>query len=767
MSRKTVSYYLFSIAIIITIAISILLFRAPQPQSKNISLSEFSAERAFIHTDAIFSKPHMIGTDEHERVKDYIVEELKKLGLEVSVQKSTAISSYKGKVVSAYVQNVIGILKGTDRNGKSVVIAGHYDTQPHTLGAADDGSAVAAMLESARALKQGSQLKNDIVFVFTDAEEIGLLGAKAFVEEHDLIDNIGLVLNIEARGNEGASVIFELSPENGWIIKELKKATPYTIAHSLAYEVYKVLPNGTDFTEFKNIGLSGLNAGIVDGFVNYHSMTDSPENLNMNSLQHQGEYALSVAKHFGNLNLTNTKADDVVFFNIIGYKMIIYSMELNILLIIFVSILFILYWFLGVKRKQIRILQTIISLFLFIITIALSFGLVWLLQKIVLHIYPHYSIYYAYNFYNIKFYFVAFAAITITLFSFIYSLLDKKLGFENLNGGILSVLFAMMFPLYIYFPSAAYILIIPLLLLLLTKVICLFLNYTLDNNRVKYLLINLLLIFPVLTLLTPLIKIFFVTFGLELIFVGVILSLLFASMLFVQMKIFDEIRKGLLPIVSLSIGIIYFIIGHYTSDYSKNQPLQSNVKYCLNADTKKAYWVSDFIQTDEWNVQFFNNPDTGKLSEIYPNTTKEVLKSETAVVEFTRPDFKIISDTIQDSLRVIERDIKSNRKAEFFEFIIENTAELAKLEINDKTISEEIFYKIEDGQYYYIKHFGLYDLGCKLKLYSKNEGKFEFILNEVKLGLDSIENIKEMPEYIIPDKGFSSYYTLVKYSWKL
>ncbi len=767
MSQKKLSSYIFTIFIIMTIVLSLLLFRAPRPQSKDLSLTEFSAEKAFVHTNAIFSKPHMTGSVEHERVKDYIIKELENLGLETSVQKTTAITSRKGRSTSAYIQNVIGVLKGTDKTGKSILIIGHYDTQPNTPGAADDGSAVAAMLESARALKEYRKLKNDIIFVFTDAEEIGLLGAKAFVEDHELTGNAGLVLNIEARGNAGPSIIFELSAENGWIVKELKKAMPHTIAHSLAYEVYKVLPNATDFTEFKKASLSGLNAAIVDGFVNYHSMTDSPENLSMRSLQHHGEYALNIAKHFGNLDLTQTKADDVVFFNIVGYVMIIYPMGLNIILIIAITILFILYWIIGIRKNQINILKTIVSVVVFIVAISLSFGIVWLLRKAVLNIYPHYSIYYYSNFYNIKYYFIAFAAIALAVFSFIYTLVDKKLGFENLNAGILCVLTGMMFPLYIYFPSAAYIIIVPLLLILMTKVIGLFLNYSLENSHIKYLSLNLLLLIPVITLYIPLIKIFFITFGLELIFVGVILTLLLAGMALIQMKILHKMKRGLLPGITLSIGVIYLIIGHYTSDYSKYQPLQSNVRYCLNTDTNKAYWVSDFIQTDEWNVQFFDNPDTGLLKEIYPNTRREVLKNETAVIDLAKPEFKILSDTIEGNLRVIKLWLESNRKAEFFEIYIEDIANLTKLKINDKAVNEDLFYKLENIPYYQIKYFGLYNSGCKLTLYCETKEQFRLIVNEIKLGLDSVKNIKEMPDYIIPDKGYTSNQTLARYSWKL
>lgn len=47
--------------------------------------------------------------------------------------------------------------------------------------------------------------KNDIVILISDAEELGLLGAGAFVEHHPWAKDIGLVLNFEARGSGGPS----------------------------------------------------------------------------------------------------------------------------------------------------------------------------------------------------------------------------------------------------------------------------------------------------------------------------------------------------------------------------------------------------------------------------------------------------------------------------------------------------------------------------------------------------------------------------------
>jgi hypothetical protein len=49
------------------------------------------------------------------------------------------------------------------------------------------------------------------------------------VEGHRSAEDVGAVLNLEARGNTGAARIFETSDDNGWIIRKFAKATPYPL----------------------------------------------------------------------------------------------------------------------------------------------------------------------------------------------------------------------------------------------------------------------------------------------------------------------------------------------------------------------------------------------------------------------------------------------------------------------------------------------------------------------------------------------------------
>ena len=181
------------------------------------------------------------------------------------------------------------------------------------------------MLETLRALRaSGTPLRNDVIFLFTDGEENGLLGAHAFIDEHRWAKDVGLALNFEARGNSGPSIMFETSDENGWLIKEFAKAAPHPMANSLAYEIDKLLPNDTDFTVVKQAGLPGFNFAYIEGVSHYHTMLDRFEQFDERSLQHHGSYALALTRHFSDLNLIDRKEANAVYFDILGLILIHY-----------------------------------------------------------------------------------------------------------------------------------------------------------------------------------------------------------------------------------------------------------------------------------------------------------------------------------------------------------------------------------------------------------------------------------------------------------
>ena len=136
--------------------------------------TEFSTERALVHLKEISQKPHFVGTENHEEVRNYIIDELEKLGLTVELQTQVAVN--KKWRAGATTINILTKIKGTD-NGKALLILTHYDSAVHSsFGASDAGSGVVTILEGIRAyLEKNIKPKNDIIILISDAEEIKLL----------------------------------------------------------------------------------------------------------------------------------------------------------------------------------------------------------------------------------------------------------------------------------------------------------------------------------------------------------------------------------------------------------------------------------------------------------------------------------------------------------------------------------------------------------------------------------------------------------------
>src|ERR1043165_2315616 len=321
------------------ILVSVTPLSPPAPVPANAAPAEFSSARAMKHLISISQSPHPTGSPAQTEVRQYILAQLTALGIQPEVQEASSIS------------NIVARLKGT-QNGKAVLVDGHYDTVPEAPGASDDGAAVAMMLETIRALKSRAPLNNDVIFLFSDGEEIGKLGAQAFVYQHPWAKDIGVVLNFEARGVRGPSIMFETSGQNGRLVREFAKAAPRPVATSFAYDVYRFLPNDTDLTVFKDAGFAGLNFAFIDGSQYYHTANDNLAHLDERSLQHHGSYALALTEHFGNLDLANVRAGDAIYFNLFRSTLIVYPLSLAIPLMVLAVVFFLTYLVLGVSRQR-------------------------------------------------------------------------------------------------------------------------------------------------------------------------------------------------------------------------------------------------------------------------------------------------------------------------------------------------------------------------------------------------------------------------------
>lgn len=304
-----------------------------------------------VHVRALAQRPHPIGSADHARVQAYLIATLTSLGLEPQVQRTTGVATRNS--VAARVENVLVRVPGRQPGGPAVLLVAHYDGVPAGPAAGDDAAAVAAILETLRALRSSPPLAHDVVALLSDGEESGLTGAAAFVREHPWAKDIAVVLNFEGRGTAGPVQMFETGDENLDAVRVLRSA-PDATGTSLSVTIYRAFaPNDTDMSELARLAQPGLNFAFLDGAARYHTPSDEVARLEPGSVQHHGELALSLTKAFADGPLPRPRAGDAVFFSVPGLGMVVYPQGLALPLAIATTAL-VLAACLLLRRRQLR-----------------------------------------------------------------------------------------------------------------------------------------------------------------------------------------------------------------------------------------------------------------------------------------------------------------------------------------------------------------------------------------------------------------------------
>lgn len=333
----------------------------------------FSGERArALQADLVATGPNRaVGTPGHERARQWIEERMRGFGWEVEEQPAVSCASFG---VCARIVNVVATLPGADPDQGAVLVAAHYDAVGAGQGASDDGVGVASLLESARALSAGARPKRGMIFLFSDGEEIGLLGARAFVRENPLVKTVRAVVNVDARGTNGPSLMFETNEGNATIMKLVAAHLPRPVTSSLYYEVYKRMANGTDFDVLRDVapGVVFANTWGIDG---YHTPLDSLASSDPRTLQHDGENVLAMARAFSGGLTGGLGGPDAVWFDVLAFVVVAWPAQWSAILGLLAFAL--------VAGQTLRRRETGIGLAAFLaapLAVAVAYGLVRLLQ---------------------------------------------------------------------------------------------------------------------------------------------------------------------------------------------------------------------------------------------------------------------------------------------------------------------------------------------------------------------------------------------------
>jgi hypothetical protein len=552
-------------------------------------LQEFSAERARAHLDAIARVPRPPGSPAHAAARAYIADRLRALDLEPVFQDTVIARSRFGITRLFPVHNVMA-RKRSSAGGKALLLMAHYDSRSMTPGASDDGAGVATLLETARALKDSAPLARDVIVLFTDGEELGLLGAHAFVTEHPWAKEVGAVLNFEARGDRGPVLMFQTSDGNGALARALV-AAPHIAANSLSQAIYRRMPNDTDLSEWLSRAPS-LNFANIGGLERYHAPTDTLDNLDLRTLQHHGSYALALAREIGNRDLPVPREPDATYFNV-GPFFVRYSASWDTPLAIAAALLWALFLVLGHKRGLLRAPHALLAVAPALGVVALGALAPLLLWWLAANIHPLYRFVNAASHTMKSLYLASFIAVAAAIALLAEARLLRRFRASELFAGG-SALFVLAGALAAAsLPGSAFLFTWPLLIALPIA-----LAFDLDRNTPAAIAAAI----PALVLVAPFVPQLFAAFGPDAAPLTGALAALLAVFAAPAERVLLAPAPRLVSAGALAIALLAYLTASLHPPFDRAYPRPDTLVFAVDADRGKAFWMSPDETSDAFTA---------------------------------------------------------------------------------------------------------------------------------------------------------------------
>ncbi|WP_428979711.1 M28 family peptidase [Flagellimonas halotolerans] len=706
---------------------------------KGISLQSFSTDRALTHVEQLSKKPHAVGFPGHERAKSYIISELKKMGLETITQEGHTAGDW-GNLSRA--TNILARIQGSG-NGKALLLLSHYDSSPHSShGASDAGSGVATILEGIRAfLNENKAPKNDIIILITDAEELGLNGADLFVNKHPWAKDVGLALNFEARGSGGPSyMLIETNRGNSTLIKAFKKANPkYPVANSLAYSIYKMLPNDTDLTVFREDGdIEGFNFAFIDDHFDYHTALDNYERLDRNTLAHQGSYLMPLLTYFSDADLNNLKSlDDEVYYNLPFYNMVSYPFEWIWPMFGVAVLAFLLLLISGVKKKKLNTKDIFKGFVPVLITLIVN-GLVgYFCWSVITWWYPSFKDMLHGFTYNGHTYIAVYVMFSLFVCFYTYHKF-RKTSTPNLLVAPLCI-WLLICGLVAHYLKGASFFIVPLFGLLAGLLV------TINQEKPNPFLMVFLAL-PAVLIYSPFIKMFPVGLGLKMMVAATLLTTL---LFFLGLPFFGQLKsKGRLAYLFLFLFFAFGISSHIQSDFNEERPKPSSLLYVYNADTDSTQWATYDNVLIDWNGQFLGDgkrkPNTETISSKYRTNLNYVADAPKKNIQ--TPYIDTVMDTVIGKNRIIELCVTPKRDINRLE-VFTNPIDIRSAKVNRIALSS---YFLEHRKSRLVTHYITNNDFTELQLEFPKDSVLELTLYEAS------NNLLTHPDFSIPERPKNS-----------
>lgn len=633
--------------------------------------NRFSALRASEHYRVVAAMPHMTGTIANTRVRDSIIAWCDSFKLDVQVDTAIGLRSFSSITLGAVTYNIWARLRGIG-SGRAIYVVSHYDSAPNSYGAGDDGIAVIAMMESIRALRADHKaFKNDIVFLFTDAEEAGLLGAAASMRDSSIKKDMAIAFNYDGTAVRGASMLLEASPSVRPLLEHYRNL-PHPFGTSLSAEGKKRAPGHLDFELFKEAGIPGFSQVLPEGRSHYHSLIDRPEAIDLKTVQQHGENMLALIKEFGDVNLQQLKGEEVYYFPVLNH-LFIYAASWQLWLLLLCNGLFIASFVLFLREEREAGNEAPWGSFMFavarfLLVLLFSFVIAYALLSLIQKAYPDLARFQNYESYNAWLYYIALGCSALTVFGCVYAFGKRTFSVPAAMAGFHFLLIVLADALYTQVPSALYCLLFPLLFSLLAALVR-WRRVDEAAARGPRTLLGFLAALPACLLLPTVIYFSYAgAFGLSVYTAALCVPVvILAGFLLPLWKEVDYKLPYWLPGLSFMGVLICFLFAHLGSHFSSRYPLRSSLYYRYDMDKNQAVWLSDIGQTDRWNKIYLGNAKPGVYTDstfLYSRSElTERLNSKADTLDVLAPVIRLAKDSVANGSRYVQLVFASSREA--------------------------------------------------------------------------------------------------------
>ncbi|SDM77040.1 Peptidase family M28 [Allokutzneria albata] len=597
--RRLAAGCLVLLALLLTV--SLVEIGPPAPVPASAPATRFSAERAMTHLAAISARPRPIGSQAHADAREYLLRELRSLGVDPTVQRATA----NRQTDLGEVRNVYARIPGRASTG-TVLLVAHYDSTSKGPGAADDGAGVAAILETARALLSGPRPRNDVALLLTDGAEAGLLGAQAFVGASLLDPRTTAVLNFDAKGSAGSSRVVDAGRASAWLLPSLS-TVDNPLAWSFAGSLRRIVPDESDFSVFRRAGFAGLSFAFDEGAARNHSGADTVAAMAPGSVQDHGDKALSLARSVGEHDFARAERGNATYFTAFGL-VVSYPNWVVVPLAIVAALLFLIVGWTAVRRRGARLRAIGLAVCTFVLPVVVTNALAHVAWYALNLLRPDYAYIGGGDSYRPEFYQAGLLVLSALFILVWYRMVRRRWSTEETMLGVWAWFAVLALVCAFLIKGAAYVTTLPLILGCVA-VLAAFRWGGDDPFWPRLALCAAAL--PAVPLLTPLVD--SAWRGLSFAGPPLVAATLVVALALPLVDLLDPKRPRLITAVAAGVAVALVVTGFAVDRFDRDHPHQTSLLYAMEADNGKAFWISYDRHPPPWTRRYVPGADDPEL----------------------------------------------------------------------------------------------------------------------------------------------------------